>query len=122
MATWFGGGYIALIALAGLLASSINETLGRVLIASMLTIVVLGGACLAEARVEFEWKATEIARKVANADVALGGTVPPGQSGWPARAEWMWRLARLFLVLGGIFAVAVGWWWASAAQAASSLH
>jgi hypothetical protein len=81
----------------------------------MLTTVVIGGACLAEARASFEWKATEIARQVANGTVDLTGAVPPEQSQWPRFAEGMWRLARTLLVLGGLAAVAVGWWWAFAA-------
>jgi hypothetical protein len=116
MTTWFGGGYVALIALAGLLAASITQAVGKILIATMLTTVVIGGACLALTRVGFEWKATEIERRVERREIALTTPVPDNEDKWPAFYEAMWSLAQSLLVVGGFCAMAVGWWWAVAAN------
>jgi hypothetical protein len=48
----------------------------------------------AGASVSFEWKATEIARQVANGTVKLGGATPPEQRKWPRFAEGLGGTGR----------------------------
>jgi len=112
MTTWFGGGFLGLVSIAGLLSTSASGYLQRTLVALLISSVVLGGACLALARVGFEWKATEIARRIDSSEIDRAGEITETAVPWPARYEFYWTVAQWVLLAGGVLLLALAWAWA----------
>jgi hypothetical protein len=114
MILWVGAGLAGLIALVAVDVGSMSDEVPALLQAILVTALVFAGAFLAYARVNFEWQATLIKRKIEDGEIE--GTdalsrLPEEMQNWPTWPERAWGGALLaILVSSGAFLVGV-WWW-----------
>jgi hypothetical protein len=99
-AAWLAGGVVGLIALsAGDLGAEFFKKGPDWLGGVTLTLIVLAGGFAGTARVQFQWQATVLARRIDEGAVDGRSTVPRGS--WPRAADRTFKLAFLFTILGG---------------------
>jgi hypothetical protein len=117
MTLWVGAGLVGLIALVAGDAGGSSAGVLAIFRAIVITAIVVAGACLAYARVNFEWEATRIKRKIEDGEVEDAdelSKLPEDMQEWPKLPEWAWNVALgAILISGGLFVVNV-WWWAIA--------
>lgn len=114
---WVGAGLAGLI---GLLASNSSADAPRALTAAVVTLIILGGGALAQARISFQWAATKLDRAIQDgAPGTWQQQLPQGKErNWPVGAEVAWNLGRLLVVVAAIlYGVAV---WSSAERTETS--
>jgi len=107
MTAWVGGGFLALF---GIAQSSVLESAPDLMKAVITTLVVVGGAFIAIARVSFEWEATKLRRDVEDDVLEESSVLSEEDHPWPARAEGMWDGALAALLIGGAVCLAGAWW------------
>jgi hypothetical protein len=113
MILWVGAGLGGLIVLVtSSLASEAPRAFGGV----VATLVVVSGAALAWARVNFEWAATTVQRKLDDGDLQSGSELPQELRPWPRFAEFCWKLGRYALAGAALAFVAAVWY------AATTIH
>jgi hypothetical protein len=111
MILWVGAGLLGLIALAaGDMASAALGDAPDWLVALMLTCLVLTGAFLALARVDFEWQATGIERDLQDGTVGKDDPLPASVQAWPRNAERWWNIGFGLIILAGLLFVTATWW------------
>lgn len=113
MILWVGAGLVGLIALvAGDVGGTFDEV-PALLRAIVLTAIVAAGASLAYARVNFEWAATLIKRKIEDREVEDTdelSKLPEEMQGWPNCAERAWDAALIAIVISGVAFLVSVWW------------
>jgi hypothetical protein len=118
MILWVGAGLVGLIALVAGGVGGSSESVPAGLRALVITAIVVAGGSLAYARVNFEWQATLIKRKIEDGEVQATdelSKLPRELQGWPNYPERAWSAALLAIIISGtIFLVNV--WWAAIAQ------
>ena len=105
MVIWVGAGLAGLVALAT--GDAFDSAAPALLKAIEVTLVIIGGAFLALARVKFEWAATLIKRKIEDGEVQGTDTLTEE---WPRDAEDCWNASLSCVILAGI-TMAVCFWW-----------
>jgi hypothetical protein len=107
LTTWTGVGLAALIALASGDWTLLTDA-PQVVKVLLVTLIVVGGACLAFARVGFE---------KASRDMKIRSEQVPQESSehfllpeWPARPELMWTLSLLLAIAAGTCYLVASWW------------
>ena len=92
MIVWVGAGLVALITVF----ASVEFTRGSsapALVARLVpTLVLVGGASLALARVRFEWAATQLKRLIEDGKYRLEDQLPEEHRSWPCCAEFCWLI------------------------------
>lgn len=107
MTIWVAAGIGTLLALVSVDAlKKAPEIFGPLL----LTIGILGGLCLAFARVKFEWLATEMRRGIEDGTVKNSDPLSASDEPWPNGADTFWRLSLLAILVGWILFL-IGIWW-----------
>jgi hypothetical protein len=107
LTTWTGVGLAALIALASGDWTLLTNA-PQVLKVLMVTLIVLGGACLAFARVGFEKAARDLKGSSESDPKGLSEEVSVLPA-WPARPELMWTLSLLLAFAAGTCYLAASW-------------
>jgi hypothetical protein len=113
MILWVGAGLGGLIVLV---TSSMASGAPRAFDGVVATLVVVSGGSLAWARVNFEWAATMIQRKLDDGDLEPGSELPQESRPWPRFAEFCWKLGRYALGGAALAFVAAVWY------AATTMH
>src|SRR5260221_13116034 len=87
LTTWVGAGYAALIALMN------AKLLERAPVFAAIAFlgIIIGGGLLAFARVGFEWKVTELRRRIKGTELTENSELLPEHKPWPASVETCWR-------------------------------
>jgi hypothetical protein len=109
MILWVGAGLTGLVVLV---TSDLGDNAPDWLNATDATLIILGGAALATARIKFEWAATELERAIADGkrrDTRLSG----GFKVWPRVAEVAWLTGLVSVPLAALTYLAAIWWSAS---------
>jgi hypothetical protein len=107
-AAWLAGAAVGLIALAaGDLGASLFDDGPGWLSAATLTLTVLAGACAGTARVQFQWAATVLQRRIDERVAEPTAPVPKGS--WPRAADVTFTLAFAFTVLAGLAFLSLLW-------------
>ena len=108
-AAWLAGAVVGLIALAaGDLGADLFNTGAAWLAAAVLSCIVLAGALAGTARVQFQWKATVLERRIEEGAIdasQLTGNAEP----WPRVADWLFKLAFVFTILAGVGFLVLVW-------------
>jgi hypothetical protein len=108
LTTWTGVGLAALIALASGDWTLLTDA-PQILKVLVVTLIVLGGACLAFARVGFE-KASRDMRKLSKLGAKESSEKDLSLPEWPARPELMWTLSLLLALAAGACYLVASWW------------
>lgn len=107
MILWVGAGLGGLIVLV---TSSLASGAPRAFGGAVATLVVVSGAALAWARVNFEWAATTVHRKLDDGELQSGSELPQELRPWPRFAEFCWKLGRYALAGAALAFVAAVWY------------
>ena len=119
MILWVGAGLGGLIVLV---TSSLASGAPRAFGGAVATLVVVSGAALAWARVNFEWAATTVQRKLDDGDLQSGSELPEELRPWPRLAELCWKLGRWALAGAALAFVVAVWYAATATHAAPGIN
>jgi hypothetical protein len=114
MILWVGAGLAGLIVLV---TSSLASGAPGAFDGAVATLVVVSGGALAWARVNFEWAATTVQRKLDDGDLDLGSELPQELRSWPRFAEFCWKLGRYALAGAAVTFVVAVWYAASTTRA-----
>jgi hypothetical protein len=106
MILWVGAGLAGLI---GLLTSDLSAGAPKVLNAVTATLIVLGVAALATARIKFEWQATQLDRAIQDG-TNPGEELPSKHQPWPNAGEVAWLTGLVCVPVAGCIYVAAVWW------------
>lgn len=106
---WVAAGLAALI---GLVTSDLTKGAPRALTAAAASLIMLGGAALALARIRFEWAGTQLDRTIQDAEAAVGDQLPADRAKWPKLAEVSY-LAGIALVPSAALVYASAIWYAA---------
>jgi hypothetical protein len=111
MILWVGGGLGALLILiAGDLSATMLDRDGlRWIPAVVVTLLLVSGAALAQARLGFTGAERQLMRKRADTKAAASSALPAELREWPRRSESMWRAGFYLTVACGVI-IAVGMW------------
>lgn len=112
MIVWVGAGLVALITTFAAVEFTREAGVPAIIPAIVPTLVVFGGGFLALARVQFEWAATQLERKIQDKTFQDEDALPDKLRGWPRFAEFCW-LMELYLTIAGGIALLVLIWWAA---------
>jgi hypothetical protein len=107
MTIWVGAG------LAGLIAITAGDAFDHApawLKAIEITLLVIGGAFFALARVKFEWEATQLKRNIQDKTVAEDDALPQELTEWPKEAEECWSISITLVLLAGLTMIVCFWW------------
>jgi hypothetical protein len=103
---WVGAGLIGLI---GLVTSDLTDGAPAALTASAATLIIVGGAALAWARIKFEWAATQVDRAIEDG-AKPSDALPTTLRTWPEFAELVYYVGILSVPLAGLVYLAAVWW------------
>jgi hypothetical protein len=106
MILWVGAGLVGLI---GLVTSNLSTGAPKVLSAVAVTLIILGGAALAYARISFEWAGTQLSRAIddgTDQDAKLDDKYVP----WPVGAELAWYVGLLLAPAAALIYASAVWW------------
>lgn len=108
MILWVGAGLGGLIVLV---TSSLDSGAPKIFGGLIATFVIVSGACLAEARVAFEWASTKLERKLADDPNILPASALLGNdTRWPRLAEGCWYVGLLTLAVAAGLYLAACWY------------
>ena len=110
MIVWVGAGLVALITTFAAVKATREVGVPAIIPAIVPTLVVFAGGFLALARVQFEWAATQLERKIQDKTSQDEDALPDELRGWPRFAEFCWRM-ELYLTIAGAIALLVLIWW-----------
>lgn len=110
---WVGAGLLGLIALmAGDLGAQLLMDVPRTLTALLLSLIILAGAALAEARIQNEWLTTRLQREQEDGKRQSEDTPSQELQATPLRADLFWVAALVLTALAGLTALVCVWWFA----------
>jgi hypothetical protein len=107
---WTGAGLAGLIALAN---THLADGAPRVFDGALATLIVLAGATLAKARIEFQWATTKLERALAsgNGGVKADGALPADRAyQWPKSGEIAYLAGVSLTALAGLCYLVAVWW------------
>jgi hypothetical protein len=108
---WIGAGLLGLIALAaGDLGAMLLRGDPLFIRASVVTLVLVGGAALGASRMGFEWANTTIRREIDDGTAKEVDPLPKCLQNWPRPAELFRDESLACFMLSGL-AFLVGSWW-----------
>jgi hypothetical protein len=105
MILWVGAGLVGLIALVAGGVGGSSEGANAILRAIAITAIVVAGGSLAYARVNFEWEATLIKRKIDDDQIEDGDLLdklPEERQGWPSHAELAWDVGLKAIIVAAV--------------------
>jgi len=112
MILWVGASLVGLIALIADGVCDPSDIATALLRAMAVTAVVVAGGSLAYARVNFEWQATLIERKIEDREVDGSdelGKLPEEMRGWPNSAELAWAIGLKAIILAAFTFLGCVW-------------
>ena len=118
MILWVGAGLVGLIALVAGGVGGSSEVVPAGLRALVITAIVVAGGSLAYARVNFEWQATLLKRKIEDGEAQATdelSKLPRELQDWPNYPERAWSAALLAIIISSTFFL-VNVWWTAIAQ------
>ena len=107
MILWVGAGLGGLVLLV---TSDLDAGAPKVFNGLIATSVVISGACLAKARVGFEWASTEIDRKMSDEHIDPEASLSEDLTKWPKLAEGCWYGGILAAIAAAIIYLVAVWW------------
>jgi hypothetical protein len=109
-AAWLAGAVVGLIALAaGDLGAHLFDKGPAWLAAAVLSCIVLAGAFAGTARVQFQWKATILERRIEEGAIDRESRLTDDAESWPRAADRVFNLAFAFTILAGCGFVVLLW-------------
>jgi ABC-type phosphate/phosphonate transport system permease subunit len=108
MLTWVGATLAGLIAIST--SSAFDSAAPAWLKAVEITLILVCAGFFGRARVNFEWEATRIKRKIEDGEATAEATLAPDMMAWPSEAEESWTLSLSTLIIAG-FVMALCFWW-----------
>lgn len=106
LTTWVGASYAGYLAI---LSSKPGESLPMLVSAFLMTLLVVGVALLAYARVNFEYYVTQLSRTVGVSPEARAAALPEKFNTWPSRAEVAYRGALVTIVVMAVILLVALW-------------
>lgn len=103
-----------LVGLIALVAADSNLSELPFLKALVMSSIIVAGASLAYARVNFEWASSRIEHLVEICKVTKTQEIyelPRNLQAWPERADTAWSISLLATVIAGFFFLLSVWWW-----------
>jgi hypothetical protein len=107
MILWVGAGLGGLVLLV---TSDLDAGAPKVFNGLIATSVVISGACLAKARVGFEWASTELERKMSDEHIDPEASLADDLKKWPKLAEGCWYGGILADIAAAIIYLVALWW------------
>jgi hypothetical protein len=104
---WVGAGLVGLIALVT--SDHLSAGAPRWLTAAVATLVIVGAALLATARIRFEWAATLLKRAIEDGEASQNQTLTGKQARWPEVAELAYLGGVLVVPTAGALYLAALW-------------
>jgi hypothetical protein len=106
MILWVGAGLAGLI---GLVTTNLSAGAPKALSAATVSLIILGGAALATARIRFEWQATLLRRAIEDG-TDPGKTLSCTLQPWPNFGEFAWLIGLVCVPVAGLVYAAAVWW------------
>jgi len=110
MIKWVGAGLVAVVTVFAAVEFTRESGVPWYLPAIVPTLVVLGGGFLALARVQFEWAATQLRRKIEDGTSNRDDSLPGELQSWPRFAEFCWRMELYLTLASGVALLVLVWW------------
>jgi len=120
MIVWVGAGLVVLITIYAAVEFTREAGIPAIIPPIVPTLVIFGGGFLAMARVQFEWAATQLERKIQDNTFQEQDPLPKKLQSWPRFAEFCW-LMELYLTIGTGIALLILIWWAALCGKTESL-
>ena len=118
---WTGAGLASVVGLFAAMEFSRDSDLPRGVVAVIPILVVLGGACFAVARIQFEW-ASEVLKREIEDGLQPSATLPEEYRDWPSAGEAAYKLQLLLTGVAGSWIIVMAIWSAVAGEADANLQ
>jgi hypothetical protein len=107
MILWVGAGLGGLVVLV---TSNLDAGAPKFFNGLIASSVIVSGACLARARIAFEWASTKLEREMSDESRAPGTLLPAEAAKWPKVAEACWCMGILSAVVAALVYLAAVWY------------
>lgn len=108
MSIWVAAGLGGLLLL---LSSNTIQGAPSFLMASIITVLIIGGGALGMTRVMFEWEATRMKRMFKYSGVKRTDSLPDTPEWkWPRIAERFWNFSLMMIITAGLLTICASWW------------
>jgi hypothetical protein len=104
---WVGAGLGGLIVLV---TSNLDAGAPKVFNGLLTLAVIVSGGSLAEARVGYEWAATQLERKMTDEKIDETTQLPTDLAGWPTFSEACWIIGRNAAMVAALVYVIAVWY------------